>query len=405
MKFLRLKRILICIIISVFLLSGCGTVQRESSEPQTDKSERYENSASRGVWLSFSEINSMLASENGFKAEFDAAVRNLKALKITDIYVHVRSYCDSLFKSDYFPQIDEALDLDYDPFEYITEACHKNGIKVHAWLNPYRVLTSSEDIEKLNHDSPAYKWLNDESTENDLNVIRYNGIYLNPAEYEVRELVICGIREILNKYKVDGIHFDDYFYPTTDAEFDLASYEKYKASSENPLPLDEWRRSNVNALISGSYTAVKFFSKDILFTVSPMASVDKNYTELYADIKTWIENGCSDAIIPQLYFGYDYPDPDFKFDNLLDEWTELCAINSDVSLMIGLGTYKIGTDSEPDREEWQSDTDIIARQAKECYRNGNVSGYVLFSYTSLVSGDELNAKQRENLKEFIITCG
>lgn len=387
------------------MLSGCGVIQHEGGGSQSDNSEKYSNYATGGVWLSFSEINAMLKSENGFKAEFDKAVNNCTALKITDMYVHVRSYCDSLFKSQYFPQIDEALGLDYDPFEYITDVCRKNGIRVHAWINPYRVLTSSDDIEKISHDSPAYKWLNDDNTENDVNVVRYNGIYLNPAEYEVRELVINGIREILNKYRVDGIHFDDYFYPTSDAEFDAASYEKYKTSSENPLPLDEWRRSNVNALISGCYTAVKFFSRDILFTVSPMASIEKNYNELYADVGAWIENGCIDAIIPQLYFGFEYPDPTFCFDSLLDDWIKLCASNDGVALIIGLGTYKIGTDSEADKEEWRRDTDIIARQAEKCYLNGKVSGYVLFSYTSLVSDGELNTLQRENLKSFIDRCG
>lgn len=391
-----MKKIIIYLLAFGLLLAGCST-ENNSSVPQKSEALPYENVSAAGVWLSFSEINAMFESEAGFKAEFEKVIENCKSLKIGEIYVHIRAFCDSLFKSDYFPLIEAARDTDYDAFLYIINACHSAGIKVHAWINPYRVLTSSSDKENLDPESPAYKWLSDENTENDKNVAFYNGIYLNPAEYEVRELVIDGIREVLDKYEVDGIHFDDYFYPTTDPEFDAASYEKYMSETENPLSLSDWRRANVNALISGCYTAVKFYGKDIIFSVSPMASAEKNYNELYADVKAWVESGCVDCIIPQLYFGFDYPDKQYCFDNLLDDWIKLSKKNTDVELKIGLAPYKIGTDSESDRAEWNTFEDIIARQAEICYKNGSVSGYVLFSYSSLVSSEELNTKQRENL--------
>lgn len=391
-----MKKAFICILLSLSLLTGCSAVNTESEQGKNEILP-FKNAAVSGVWLSFSEINAMLESEKGFKAEFEKVIENCRLLKIEEIYVHIRSYCDSIFKSDYFPLTKEAQSADYDIFEYIINACHTAGIKVHAWINPYRVLTSSSDREMLNPESPAYKWLSDGDTENDKNVILYNGIYLNPAESEVRELVINGIREVLRKYEVDGIHFDDYFYPTTDPEFDSASYEKYKAESENPLSLSDWRRANVDALISGCYSAVNYYGEDIVFSVSPTASVEKNYNELYADVEGWIKNGYLDRIIPQLYFGFRYPDKQYCFETLLNNWTALAKENTEVELMIGLGTYKIGTDTEADREEWNSSRDIIARQAEICYKNGNVAGFVLFSYSSLVSDEELNTKQRENL--------
>ena len=391
-----MKKVFVCLMLSCVLLAGCS-FSDNASGPQKSEVLPYENVSASGVWLSFSEINAMLQSEAGFKAEFDNVIENCKALKIGEIYIHIRAYCDSLFKSDYFPLIKAAENTDYDLFEYIINACHTAGIKIHAWINPYRVLTSSGNKENLNPESPAYKWLSDDNAENDKNVVLYNGIYLNPAEQEVRELVINGIREVLNKYEVDGIHFDDYFYPTTDPEFDSVSYEKYRSETENPLSLADWRRANVNALISGCYTAVKFYGKDIVFSVSPAASIEKNYNELYADAGTWVESGCVDCIIPQLYFGFDYPDKQFCFDNLLGEWIELAGKNTEVELKIGLAPYKIGTDTAADREEWNASEDIIARQAEKCYTNGSVAGYVLFSYSSLVSSEELNTKQRENL--------
>lgn len=398
-----MKRIIVMVLMLTLVLTGCAqSFMNESSESKvTEKAESMKNIASSGVWLSFSEINAMLKSTEGFKIQFESVIQNCKSLKIENLYVHVRSYSDSLFKSDYFPMIEETAGYDYDVFDYIVKTCHENGIKVHAWINPYRVTTSSTDVNALNPESPAYKWMNDENPENDINVICYKGIYLNPAEYEVRELVINGIREIIQKYDVDGIHFDDYFYPTTDEEFDKNSYDKYKSDTQNPLSLADWRRSNVNTLIGGCYTAIKFVNKNILFTVSPMASISKNYDELYADVKAWVESGCIDYIIPQLYFGFDYPIAEFRFNNLIDEWKELMECNRDVGLLIGLATYKIGSDSEQDKAEWQSDTDIIERQVEVCHEDERVGGYILFSYTSLFSTDELNSKQRENLSNYI----
>ena len=391
-----MKKIIACLIVFILLLAGCSAGNTDSL-PQKSEALPYQSTGVSGVWLSYSEINAMLGSGDGFKAEFDKVIENCKTLKIGEIYVHIRAFCDSLFKSDYFPLTKAAKNTDFDAFEYIINACHAAGIKVHAWINPYRVQTSSSDITSLDAESPAYKWLSDENTENDKNVCIYNGIYLNPAEQEVRELVINGIREVLDKYEVDGIHFDDYFYPTTDPEFDAISYEKYSSETENPLSLSDWRRANVNALISGCYTAVKFHNKDIAFSVSPMASIEKNYNELYADVGTWVESGCVDCIIPQLYFGFDYPDKQFCFDSLLDAWIKLYEKNTEVELKIGLAPYKIGTDSQADREEWNNSENIIAKQAEICYKNANVAGFVLFSYSSLVSAEELNAKQRENL--------
>lgn len=399
-----MKKIIAVLLMLILALCGCSTAQNISSVPEQSEFQSLANTSSGGVWLSFSEINSMLDSAEGFKSQFEKVVENCKTMQIDNLYVHVRAYCDSLFPSEYFPLIPRAEKYDFDIFEYITDTCRKNGIKVHAWINPYRVLTSSSETEALNKQSPAYKWLTDDSAANDVNVVKSNGIYLNPAEYEVRELVINGIREILKKYEVAGIHFDDYFYPTTDAAFDAASYEKYKSETKNPLALDEWRRANVNALISGCYTAIKFYNKDILFTVSPAASLENNYSKLYADVKSWVENGCVDYIIPQIYFGFEYPDPSFSFENLLSEWEALVECNDNVGLLIGLASYKIGTDAESDKAEWQNESDIIARQVKCCYESRRVAGYVLFSYSSVFGGQELNEKQRENLADYIKKC-
>ena len=172
----------ICIIaVLIFCLSGC-TAPKVKDTGNSDIAES-------GVWISYSEINSMLLSENGFKNEFSQVLSNLKQLEIENVYIHVRAFCDSLYPSKYFPKM-KALDgYDYDVLEYITKTLKAENIKVHAWINPYRVSTSTTDVNTIDTDSPAYIWLTDENPENDKNVCVSGGIYLNPAEAEVRNQI------------------------------------------------------------------------------------------------------------------------------------------------------------------------------------------------------------------------
>ncbi len=383
-----MKRFLSLLMI-VFLLCSCNTVNtaKRNSDTVVDT----------GVWITYNEINNMLSAPSGFENEVALIAENCKNMKIKNVYIHVRSHCDSLFESDYFPLVKTVREKGFDTFEILLEAFHKVGIAVHAWINPYRVSTSTNDVNSLDVNSPAYKWLNDDNSENDINICYSNGIYLNPASAQVQKLVIDGIKEIIEKYDVDGIHFDDYFYPTVDTAFDEISYNKYCEATEKPLALADWRRANVNALISGCYSAIKSENEDIIFSVSPAASIDKNYNELFADVRLWVKNGYIDCIIPQLYFGFDYPQSEYKFENLLNNWKKVAELNSDVSMFLGLAGYKIGTDSLYDKEEWQTKDDIIAKQAEVCYTDALINGYVIFSYSSLFSSVELNTRQRENL--------
>ncbi len=367
-----MKKIL-CIAL-VLLLVGCSPVNTSSN---TVAKQKYIT----GVWVSYSELDTMLGRD--FKTEFSTVVQNCLLRGITDMFVHIRPHSDSYYPSEYFPMRKSAVAHDFDILEYMINVCHQNGIKFHAWLNPYRVRTADSDIAALPDGSPAKQWLNDESPDNDINVSLVDGIYLNPASNDVRALILNGIREIIDNYAVDGIHFDDYFYPTQDAAFDEQSYKEYCDNTPKKLSLADWRRANVNALISGAYTAIKFKSKDIIFSISPSASIDENYNRHYADVTAWCENGCVDYIIPQLYFGFDYPDSNFKFDNLLAEWQKEMKV-TDVKLIIGVATYKIGTQSEPDREEWALGEEVIKKQAQICKNTSGIDGHIYFSYSSMV---------------------
>ena len=359
-----MKRFLPIFFLIVFL-SGCIGL------PQKDKKQTSDFIS--GVWITYSEIDAILKDGN-FTSEFGRVISNCKSQKVTDIFVSVVPFCNSLYKSKFYPQNEFAGQYDFDILEYICKSAHKNGIRIHAWLNPYRVSNTPKDITDLPADSPI-----NSMTEND-DYILYNGIYLNPSSPKVIRLVTESVREICLGYDIDGIHFDDYFYPTASQEFDRISYEKYTTENENPLPLNEYRISSVNSLISSVYTAVKFTSKDILFSVSPAASIEKNLIEYYADVKTWCENGCVDLIIPQLYFGFKYPDENYRFDNLLKNWKDL-TLNTNVRLIIGLADYKINTDMLPDKSEWQNGEQIIKRQIEICRKDQSVNGIVRFSYS------------------------
>ena len=381
-----MKRIF-CVIL-ILALAGCSP-QSTSSEPKkTVETKEF----TRGVWLSFSEINELL--ESGF--DFSGLTKNLKTLGITDLYIHTRSHCDSIVPSDLFPQTESSRAVKFNILEKVISECHNADIKVHAWINPYRVASSHSDITKLDLNSPAVEWLNDNDTDNDKNVIIMNGIYLNPAEPQVRRLILDGIKELIEGYAIDGIHFDDYFYPTTDSEFDRISYEAYKTDTPHPLSLDDWRRTNIDILIADCKKLIEISGKDIIFSISPAADIDKNYSSYYADIKGWCEKGLIDRVIPQLYFGFEHTDSEFNFDRLLNDWLQLCDY-SKTQLKIGLASYKIGTGSPADGTEWQENSDILAKQIKLCKTKPQISGAVFFSYNSLFSTEMANTAERENL--------
>ncbi len=387
-----MKKVLIFLILVVFL-AGCTNFQEEN--PSTKKES--------GVWISFYELGKMLESDKGFKSEFTSVIKNCKKLEIQNLYIHTRAFGDSLYESDYFPLRQEAKRYDFDIFGYIVDECKKSDIKVYAWINPYRISTKTESVEEIDVKSPAYKWLKDESSENDINVAFSNGIYLNPASSEVRELVLDSIRELIAKYEIDGVHFDDYFYPTTSDDFDKKSYEEYKKGTEISLSLEDWRRENVNILIEACYNTLKYADEKLIFSVSPAANVKYNFENLYADVSLWIKRGWLDEIIPQLYFGFEYPDKDFRFDKLLKEWKTLSDTNSQVALKIGLASYKSVPELEADKVEWESNDDIIARQVEACENEDAISGYVYFSYSSLFGKEKAYKSQRENILETLKT--
>lgn len=363
------------------------------------------------VWLSYgTDLNFKKDSSfSAFKSRIDSMFDNVKELGCDAVICQVRPFADAYYYSDYFPMSaylsgTQGKDVGYDPMEYMITAAHSRGLQFHAWLNPYRISSSSTDVNTLSEKNPARKWLTDSDTSNDRYVLKYgNGLYFNPSVPEVQRLIIDGVREIVERYDVDGVHFDDYFYPftgTPNDDFDKAEY----LASKSSLSLDDWRRANVNTLISGVYRAVKSINSEVVFGISPAYNISKNKTDSnynikYADIAKWIStDGYIDYIAPQLYFGFMYPKANIRYDYLLDLWLSMPR-SKNVKIYIGLAAYKIGT-VDAGTDEWQTETDILAEQTVLAFEK-KCDGVFIFNYSTFFADNELAQKQKTNMQSVL----
>ncbi len=374
---------IISLLVALCCLSGCAQAPNPA---ETQVKENY----AYGMWVSFYELEGMAAGD--FYKEFEETCKAAKDMGLNALFAHVKAMDVCFYNSQFLPMADWCKNLDKDALYFMVETAHKYGLEFHAWINPYR-LSHSKDFVLSEHFASF--------VENYDYMRLENGVYLNPASSKSQALILNIIKEIISGYNVDGIHLDDYFYPTTLASFDSAVYEEYRALSGNPLELADYRRAQVNALILGVKQTLVSLKKKVTFSVSPTADMDKNYNELYADVAFWCKQGIVDVIIPQIYFGFDYPLEKFCFENLVVEWIN-CVQNTDVLLYIGLAPYKLGTESEPDKKEWGKGVNVVADQLKNIFARGEINGIALFSYSSLSNKNELFLKQRENITKEIL---
>ncbi len=266
--------------------------------------------------------------------ELDAIVTKAKAAGMNAIFFQVRPCSDAFYASSLFPtsrfltgrQGGQAV---LDPLAYLVKKAHAAGIQVHAWVNPYRVTTSGEELSSLASSNPASKhpdWL-----------LRVEGnYYYNPALPEVRALVAEGVTELVSGYAVDGVVFDDYFYPAGITDEDAASYSAYLAGGGR-LSLGDFRRENVNKLVESVSAAVKKIRPSCLFGIAPRgiwrnASADPAgsptaggaaYDDIFCDAMAWVKNRWIDYLSPQLY--WDFDNAAAPFVPLVDWWVKALA--------------------------------------------------------------------------------
>lgn len=372
---------------------------------------RNPDSEVRGVWIA-SVTNINFPSKPGLsadrlKSELDDIISTVLAAKLNAIYFQVRPTADALYDSSYFPLSsylvktqNDGFPQGFDPLAYLVETAHAFDIKIHAWVNPLRVTfgtpgVPSHDVSKLGASNPAR--LHPEWT-----VPYADGkLYFDAGIPNVRNLIARGVAEIALKYDVDGIVFDDYFYPypVSGAVFnDDETFRTYGAGFTNK---DDWRRDNVNKMVEACYNAIKTADNACLFGIAPFGiwrnddginggSETKgldSYTQIYCDALSWIKGGYIDYIAPQIY--WQFSTSVARFDVLCRWWNARCA-GTGIDLLISHGVYR--------SDEWGSDTEIL-HQVEYARNEVSYKGSIHYGYAAIKANIRNTAGQLRKLYE------
>lgn len=353
------------------------------------------NEEMRAIWLTYSEIGEIVKDKNEkeYRESLSEFFSNLALGKINTVFYQVRAFCDALYKSNIFPLSkyisSNGEELHYDPFSIFIELSNEYDINVHAWVNPFRISYSS-DYKTLPENSPAISLY--KVNKNNL-IVCDKGIYLNPACENARELVVNGVREIIEKYDVDGIHFDDYFYPESDNLNDKTNYDEYKKQG-GTLTISQWRCENVTSLIGSLYSLLKNENPNLLFGVSPAGSIEKCTNVYFADVKKWCsEVGYIDYVIPQIYYGFE--NSNISFLQCAADWENIVDVEN-VKLICGLAVYKCGQLDENagnGKYEWIDNGDILFKQCKYISQSNLWCGFSYFSYSYCFGKKNDNSKK------------
>lgn len=388
--------VLICIV-AVASYKGQNSNTNSSNQSTNDtvnvfsvKQNTHNNEEMRGVWVSYMELtmeNEKDKSQKRFTEKFEEIAENCKNLGYNTLVVQVRPFCDALYKSDYFPWShiltgEQGKNPNYDPLKIICDVCREKNLNIHAWINPYRISTQNSPSE-LSENNPYVK-------DSSVGFKTQSGTYLDPSNENARKLIIDGIEEIVSNYDIDAIQFDDYFYPADMGSEDDTQYKEYINGCENEsMTLEEWRKANVNLLISEVYLRIHSIKNNVEFGISPQGNINNN-DKLFADVQLWCTTrGYIDYICPQIYFSLD--NPALTFEDSLQSWCEL-EFASNVNLYVGLAGYKAGTDD--DEGTWLNDDNILAQEYNIICENEKANGLMMYSYTSLFSDD--GKKEMEN---------
>lgn len=344
----------------------------------------------KAMWISYLEFNSNGSTEQEFSERIDQMFDRCVELGMNAVVVQVRMFSDAMYQSKYFPWSkyasgSQGLDPGYDPMKMMIEKAHERGLEFHAWLNPYRVTTNNTNVDTLAKKNPARKWLTDSDDSNDRNVLKFNNnLYYNPGRAQSRNLIVNGVKEIVQNYDVDGIHFDDYFYPYLGGNyrkvFDAPEYEEYvEKQTEAGKPVKDiadWRRLNVNVMVRNVYKAIKEINPNCQFGISPHGNLDNLDSNMsyYVDYKTWLtKEGYVDYICPQLYWSFEHKT--CAYDRLLNRWVAV-RTNPNVRIYAGLAVYRALRDKEPG---WE-DKNVLANMVTSGRDTGEVDGYLFFRY-------------------------
>ncbi|MBR6558502.1 MAG: family 10 glycosylhydrolase [Clostridia bacterium] len=396
------RAFILFLLLLAVILSACSPVNVITAETDTDKKDEVPLPETKeelfGIWIATA-MNINFPSRSGLgedqlKKELDEIVDTASEIGANALFFQVRPSGDAFYDSDIFPvskyltgEEGSELPNGFDPLSYLTEKAHQMGIAIHAWVNPMRASIGVTDTEKLSPNHPAR--LNPEY------VIKYadGRLYFDPGLPAVRELIARGVAEIAEKYPVDGIIFDDYFYPYpiyTENSFGentlavFADSNSYSAFGGSFRSVGDYRRDSVNQMVKACYDAVKGVREDCLFGVAPFGIWKNNdgsnggsntrglssYYDIYCDPIAWVDGGYIDYLAPQIYWETD--NQRASFIELADWWSHALA-DSGTDLYISYGVYRY-------EDDWPSPSGEITSQIylareKENYHGGICYGY------------------------------
>jgi len=340
----------------------------------------------RGVWIA-TVVNIDWPSAAGLgveqqKQELIEHLNNHQRAGINAIMLQVRPAADAFYAKGREPwsrylngKQGQAPVPFYDPLEFAITEAHKRSMELHAWINPYRATfdlnpanTASDHITRRKPE-----WF-----------FTYgNKKLFNPGIPEVREYITSVVMDIVRNYDVDGIHFDDYFYPYPEAGRSIPDAETFRRYPNGFRDIAEWRRNNVNLLIQMVSDSIRSTKKHIKFGISPFGIWDNRkdhpkgslssglsgYRQLYADALKWLEEGWVDYINPQIYFPFGNPNASYE---ALTEWW--CEYAGDRHLYIGHAAYR----ATENREGWR-DRSQIPRQIRFARQYIHAQGSIFYS--------------------------
>jgi len=315
----------------------------------------------RGAWIHVVAQNQYRnMSPQEMKQYFINLLDSLQLLNVNAIIFQVRPTADAFYYSNLEPWSQyltgtqgKAPEDNFDPMAFVIEEAHKRAMEFHAWLNPYRVTYSSNDVLCPEHLYNRYPE----------RFIRYGKqLYFDPGLPENREHLCKVVKDILSRYDVDAIHFDDYFYPypiNGEKFHDENSFRRYAAlQGFNSSQLDDWRRNNVNLLIEQIKHTIMATKPWVRFGVSPFgiyrnkkntpdgSGSDTNgiqcYDDLYADVLLWMQKGWIDYCAPQIYWEIGHPNADY--DTLIRWWRRQHRIGQ---LYVGQDVERTMKSSDP----------------------------------------------------------
>ncbi|MEU2588473.1 family 10 glycosylhydrolase [Streptomyces avermitilis] len=314
-------------------------------------------------------------------AHLDTAVRR----RLNAVFFQVRPTADALWPSPYEPWSQyltgtQGKDPGWDPLGTAVAEAHARGLELHAWFNPYRIANHT-DPTRLVASHPARlhpDW-----------AVPYGGkLYYNPGLPEVRAFVQDAMLDAVRRYQVDGVHFDDYFYPYPVAGQTFDDDAAYAAHGAGFPDRASWRRHNIDRLVTETAARVRKVRPAARFGISPFgvwrnAATDplgsdtragvQTYDDLYADTRTWVRERWIDYICPQVYWNIGFAAADYA---KLVPWWAAVAKGTGVRLYVGEALYKAGDPAQP--AAWQDPVEL-SRHLTLAKQYPQVRGHVFFS--------------------------